>query len=70
MPWCPKCGAEYVENVRKCLNIVHSPCPFYHRLQKFVLVSVCVHLHFLVRMAAIVVARNITGNHNHRNGIQ
>ena len=18
MPWCPKCGAEYVENVRKC----------------------------------------------------
>ena len=20
MPWCPKCGAEYVENVRKCAD--------------------------------------------------
>ena len=30
MPWCPKCGAEYVQNVRKCSDcnvplIDHEP---------------------------------------------
>ena len=32
MPWCPKCGAEYVENVRKCKDcdvrlLDHKPTP-------------------------------------------
>ena len=32
MPWCPKCGAEYVENVRKCRDcgvglLDHKPTP-------------------------------------------
>ena len=32
MPWCPKCGAEYVENVRKCKDcgvrlLDHQPTP-------------------------------------------
>ncbi|MCI7210316.1 MAG: hypothetical protein MR521_08775 [Butyricicoccus sp.] len=32
MPWCPKCGAEYIENVRKCKDcgvglLDHKPTP-------------------------------------------
>lgn len=32
MPWCPKCGAEYVGNVRKCKDcdvrlLDHKPTP-------------------------------------------
>lgn len=32
MPWCSKCGAEYVENVRKCKDcgvrlLDHQPTP-------------------------------------------
>ena len=55
-----------IENVGESFCVVDSPAAFADWLEHSVLCCVSVHIDFLMRMFAVVVARYVAGENNHR----
>ena len=58
-----------VKDLRKRFHVIDSPASLADRLHDTVLVTVGVHLNFLVRMTSVIVARDIACDENHRDGV-
>ena len=59
-----------LQDLGKQIRSVHAPYPLDERPIDFGLCRVSVQIDFLVRMLAVVVARNIARDDDHRNGIE
>ena len=58
-----------VKDLRKCFHVIDSPASLAHRFHDTVLIAIRMHLDLLMRMTAVIVARNIACDEDHRNGV-
>ena len=59
-----------IQNFRESFRTIYSPCSLYEGLVDIVLAAVAVHVNFLMRVLAVVVAGNITGDYYHGDGVK
>ena len=59
-----------VHDLRKSLDIIDSPDSLADRLKELVLSGITVHVDFLMRMLAVVVARDIACDDDHGDGVE
>ena len=59
-----------VKDLRHHIRIVNTPCSFNKGLVDVVLRTVAMHIDFLMRMTAVVVARHVACDDYHRDGVE
>ena len=59
-----------LDDARQVADVVDAIDALAERAEDLELIRVLVQVHFLVRMAAVVIARNVAGDHHHRNRIE